>query len=323
MVSLIIPVYNSENKIARCIKSILSQSYTDLEIILLDDGSKDKSLEICRQFEKTDKRIRVFTQQNKGVSYTRNKGIQCAKGEYIQFVDSDDYIRPDMVEKMVAGIEKDNADLVICGIEEIHKDHTYDIIPKTVGMIKVRELRDKYPEIFSNFLLNSPVNKLYRKSQISNNFPEELSLGEDLLFNLSYIRGIENIVFMEEIFYFYDITEGSLNRRYREDSIEIAERLYVESMKFSQHIRLGKTAEIQISKIFLQFLFYGLSDLYALSGKNIQQKKECLYYWSKNKNVRQALKVARMPQKKQKIAQFLLKYRCITMFHIMMKIKSR
>ncbi len=323
MVSLIIPVYNSENKIARCIKSVLAQTYSDLEIILIDDGSKDKSLEICHQFEKTDKRIRVLTQPNKGVSYTRNRGIQCAQGEYIQFVDSDDYITPDMVQKMVATIQEKNADLVICGIEEKHADHIHDIIPGAVGLIKVGELRDKYPEIFSGFLLNSPVNKLYRKSLISQFFPEELSLGEDLLFNLSYIIGIENIVFLKEIFYFYDITEGSLNRRYREDSIEIAEKLYVESMKFSHQIRLGKIAEVQISKIFLQFLFYGLSDIYAISGKSNQQKKECLIYWSKNKHVRQALKVAKMPQQKQKIAQLLLKYRFISMFHIMMKIKGR
>lgn len=322
MVSLIIPVYNSETKLESCIKSVLKQTYKDFELILVDDGSTDHSLDICRRFEKSDARVRAISQKNSGPSAARNKGIENAKGQYIQFIDSDDQIVDTMVEDLVDSMEKNNVDMVVCGIREQHPDHIHDIMPLISGKVMVNQLGKVYPEIFQNFILNAPVNKLYKKEKIQSMFPEDLSLGEDLIFNLEYLKNSSSLFFLKKIYYYYEIVEGSLNRRYREDSIEIAERLYTESMRFSKDIALGELSEIHISKIFLQFMFYGMSDMYACSGKTNKEKKELVKKWVNNRNVRNALNTAKMPQLKQKIAQLLLKFRLVSAFHIMMQIKK-
>ena len=95
-ISVIVPIYNMENYLKRCVESILNQTYTNLEIILVDDGSTDSSLEICRYFENKDKRVRVYTKENRGLSASRNFGVERATGVYIGFVDSDDYIEAEM-----------------------------------------------------------------------------------------------------------------------------------------------------------------------------------------------------------------------------------
>lgn len=106
MISIIIPVYNSEKYLNNCIKSIINQTYKDLDIILINDGSKDDSLKICNKYKKLDKRVRVFNKDNSGVSDTRNYGIKEAKGNYIMFIDSDDYIDKDYVKNLIENFEK-------------------------------------------------------------------------------------------------------------------------------------------------------------------------------------------------------------------------
>lgn len=111
MVSVVVPIYNAEKYLARCIESIRSQTYDNIEIILINDGSTDSSLYICNHFSSIDKRITVIDKENEGVSITRNKGIKIAKGDYIGFVDSDDYVEEVMYEHMVKRIQEDNSQL--------------------------------------------------------------------------------------------------------------------------------------------------------------------------------------------------------------------
>src|SRR5699024_1725724 len=118
LVSIVVPIFNSEKYLDETISSILSQTYKNIELILVNDGSTDRSLEICTNYEKTDERVFVVNQTNQGVSAARNKGIVYAKGEYIQFVDSDDIVDPRMTEKLVNKILKDS-DLVICGYTKV------------------------------------------------------------------------------------------------------------------------------------------------------------------------------------------------------------
>ena len=322
MLSIIIPIYNSEEKIERCVLSVLKQTYSDFELILIDDGSKDRSLDICHNLAKQDNRIRVYSHQNHGVSYTRNKGIDLAKGEYIQFIDSDDYIDEKMCQTLVNTIEKSNSDLIVCGIEEIYLDHLHTVVPDVCGTVSVQKLSNEFPNIFKNSLLNGPVNKLYIKERIQSGFPEDMSLGEDLIFNLNYIRNCKSITFIQDCLYFYDIRENSLNRTYRQDSIEIAEFLYVESLKFIEEFHVGEIAKKHVSETFVKFLFYGMSDVYAKSSMNEKERKDCVKYWMRNQNVVQALKIVDMPQLKQKVAVFLYKHQLLYLFNLMMKIKE-
>ena len=322
MVSIIVPVYNAEKYIGRCLDSILCQTFSDIEIIVIDDGSSDKSLKICREYELKDKRIKVVAQENKGVSYTRNKGIKLAKGEFVQFVDSDDYISPDMTEKLMHYVDKYDTDMVICGCVELYDENKRFVSSEFEGVSEVKDLNITYPDIFENFILNGPVNKLYKKKCIKEGFPEDMSLGEDLIFNLKYIKNIENIYFTKENFYFYEIHEGSLNRRYRENSIEIAEKLYVNNMDFIEYAGLGDKAKTHVSNIFMRFLFYGISDLYSLSGYDKKKKKEVLNFWINNANVEKAVKVSNLCELKYKISSFLIRNKFTGIMHLLMSLKS-
>ena len=115
LVSVIVPIYNVEDYLLTCIKSILNQTYTNIEVILVNDGSTDKSLDICKKIIRNDSRVRLISKKNGGLSEARNFGIDEALGEYYLFVDSDDYIKEDMIEKMVIAMNKErNIDLVIC-----------------------------------------------------------------------------------------------------------------------------------------------------------------------------------------------------------------
>ena len=116
MISIIVPVYNTEPYLPQCLDSILAQTYTDLEILLIDDGSTDRCGEICNQYAARDPRIRVFHTENRGLSAARNLGLDQAKGDYIGFVDSDDWIEPDMYEVLLQKAEETKADIVECGV---------------------------------------------------------------------------------------------------------------------------------------------------------------------------------------------------------------
>lgn len=126
-ISVIVAVYNVEKYLSKCIESILNQTYKNLEIILIDDGSSDKSGDICDSYAKQDSRIKVIHRENKGIAYTRNEGLDTAKGDYITFVDSDDYIHPQMYELMMRKLREQNADVVACDYLELPENENPSI----------------------------------------------------------------------------------------------------------------------------------------------------------------------------------------------------
>ena len=121
LVSIIVPVYNAQDYVGKCIASILAQSYTNIELILVNDGSTDKSEDVCRKYARLDERIKIFSQSNGGVSNARNKGLDKASGEYIMFVDADDYIESNMVEVMYKAIKEENVSMSIAGMKVVRK----------------------------------------------------------------------------------------------------------------------------------------------------------------------------------------------------------
>ncbi len=122
LVTLIIPVYNAEKYLSRCLDSVMRQEFTDMEVLLLNDGSRDGSLKICREYEEKDLRFRVIDKENTGVSDTRNVGIRLAEGKYLQFADSDDWLADDAVESMVRAAERENCDFLIADFYRVNKD---------------------------------------------------------------------------------------------------------------------------------------------------------------------------------------------------------
>ncbi len=165
VISVIIPVYNIENYLHKCIQSILAQTYPYLEILLVDDGSVDTSGAICDQYAKKDKRIRVLHKENGGLSDARNVGIDAAAGDYILFVDGDDFISSRMAEMLLTSMKKNNADMAMCGIRKVNKDGIS--IPEETWKLKEERLSaDQYWQRMYNIEAVPYVvawNKLYKK----------------------------------------------------------------------------------------------------------------------------------------------------------------
>ncbi|NFG60723.1 glycosyltransferase family 2 protein [Clostridium sp. CMCC3677] len=238
-VSVIVPVYNSEQYVGYCINSILNQTYRNIEVILVDDGSTDDSLKICRNYENIDKRVKVITTPNKGVSSARNIGIENAIGQYIQFVDSDDVIETQMIERLVETIETYDTDVVFCGAEMITLDKNKKVTDRVkfssrcMGkecVLRKDVFMEKLPYILLNTVsLEALWNKLYKKSIIDKfnlRFPVEISLGEDLLFNIEYYNMCKGAVFLEDTYYYYlQHNEQALTRKYRHDRFQNQEIL--------------------------------------------------------------------------------------------------
>lgn len=221
MVSIIVPVYNAVMYIDRCVQSILSQTIREYEVILVNDGSSDGSLHLCQSYADAYDNITLISQDNSGVSAARNRGLSVAKGTYVMFVDSDDYMFPQMCEIMVNTIEEKNADLVVCGTTETwgglwapERDvdyHTFDSFKKD------------FIEHFNSELLSPPWNKIYRRELIKDMFDTSISFGEDLMFNLKYLKNCQRVSFIKSApFYHEKANENSLvNRIYPSRLVEI------------------------------------------------------------------------------------------------------
>lgn len=187
LISIIIPVYNVEDYLDRCLKSIVSQEYSNLEIILINDGSVDNSGKICDEWAKADKRIKVIHQNNKGVSAARNAGLDIAKGELIGFVDPDDDISTDMYSSMIENMKKNNADVVACGVSEVFLDGSERIYRKEDKPIKL----NKNETIKKALMLSDDIggvvwDKLWKRTVIDAvRFNRSLSIAEDRLFCIS------------------------------------------------------------------------------------------------------------------------------------------
>ncbi|MEE1239491.1 MAG: glycosyltransferase [Acutalibacteraceae bacterium] len=172
LISVIVPVYKVEQYLERCIRSIISQTYQNLEIILVDDGSPDKCGEICEAFAQNDSRIRVYHKENGGLSYARNFGAERACGEYITFIDSDDYIAPNYIEYLLTLLKKYNADISACCMTETYEDtadyRRNDEIPNERILVGKEACRELFGNLYS--VLVTACGKLY-KSNIVKKYP--------------------------------------------------------------------------------------------------------------------------------------------------------
>ena len=214
LVSIIVPVYNSEKTLGICIDSILKQSYKEFELILLNDGSTDSSGQICDMYANKDIRIRVMHKKNTGVSDTRNQGIAVARGKYLQFVDSDDWITPDATELFVRKAEKYQCDMVIADFYRVIGGRA-----SKKGAIEQEGIMDIAS--YANFMMHKPAdfyygvlwNKLFKRSIVEKyqlKMDSSISWCEDFIFNLEYLRNIHKVYVMKKPVYYYVKTKGSL-----------------------------------------------------------------------------------------------------------------
>lgn len=213
-VSIIIPIYNAEANLRRCIDSVLKQDFEDFELILMDDGSRDSSGEICDEYEKADSRVRVVHKPNSGVSDTRNQAISLARGEYLQFLDSDDWITPDATGLLVHTAQKHDCDMVISDFYRVVGErlaHKGDI--QEDGLLTREEFAVYMMENPADFYYGVLWNKLYRRDIIEKYglcMDKDISWCEDFIFNMEYIRHVRNVYALRVPIYYYVKTPGSL-----------------------------------------------------------------------------------------------------------------
>lgn len=209
-ISIIIPVYNAERYIEKTINSILNQSFKDIEIVIVNDGSTDNSHNICADYAVKDSRIKYFKRENKGVSAARNYGIDAAKGDWIAFVDADDYIDKDTLKRVYDVIKEDNADVVIFGYvkEKINAKLTSDF--KFTDNVMDYSERNFYCELlFNNKVKGFSWNKVYKKEILDSKnirFDKDVYINEDLLFNVQYFQYVEKIRYIDSGVYHYVTT---------------------------------------------------------------------------------------------------------------------
>lgn len=234
MVSIIIPVYNTARFLPQCLNSVLKQTYTDLEVILVNDASKDKSLSICNRYANKDKRIRIVDKlYNEGVDKARFSGLTLAIGEYVMFIDSDDWLcDKDILRKMVDKAEGTGADYVQMGMQQVMDKHGWikrTCINSIIGLISQPELFNKfYIAFFGTYILSVNIwGKLYRKSvlDIANLSPSGLAVGEDLLFNMKLFPYLNRIFIMEDCGYSYRF--GGMTTKYNPHLFPDLKKLYL------------------------------------------------------------------------------------------------
>ena len=240
-VSIIVPVYNAEKTIGRCIDSILGQQYTDFELLLVDDGSKDGSGAICDSYAMADSRVQVIHKENTGVSDTRNIGISRAAGVYLQFLDSDDWITPDATKLLVEAAGEHNCDLVISDF--------YRVVGERVSRKgDIDEDRVLTREEYAAHMMEQPAdfyygvlwNKLYRRDIVADHHLQmdpEISWCEDFMFNLEYIRHAQRFYALQVPIYYYVKTKGSLASQ----SLSISKTIRMKLMLFEYYNQFYKS----------------------------------------------------------------------------------
>ncbi|WP_338789112.1 glycosyltransferase [Metabacillus sp. FJAT-53654] len=269
-VSVIIPVYNAENYITQCIDSLLNQTLQECEFIFINDGSKDDSQRIIEGYQKLDERIKLINQENQGVSIARNVGLRVANGEYIGFVDSDDYIDKKMYEKLYTSAKQSDFDVIISNFEseiEGHKIITNYPFPIEVTLNNDYINQEILPYFLKEDNLNTGCNKIYKNKVIRENnlkFPEKVPLGEDGLFNMRFFSFANTLKYIDYTGYFYREVEGSATRNIAEKdyfnrAIEVYNMklpaIYKELLKKEKihHLKSLKLIKSVMSYIYVYF----------------------------------------------------------------------
>lgn len=278
LITIIVPVYNVEKYIRECIDSLLNQTYKNLEIILVDDGSKDKSGEICENYANADSRVKVIHKENEGLGFARNTGLTVAQGKFVTFIDSDDVADVDLVERLINGITESKCDTCIGGFKRISKNGTtsfveqYDIALFTGAGV--------YNELFARMLGSAPDkhdairmsvwNVMYSMDIIREykiEFPSERKfISEDIIWDSEYYKYAKRVKVIDSTAYNYRITPGSLTQKYKPDMLKKICVLYNEMID-----RLSND-KAKITRLQRQF-FVNLRS--CLKQENSKVSKKC------------------------------------------------
>lgn len=262
-ITVIIPVYNVEKYLERCIKSVLGQTYRKIEIILVDDGSIDSSGKICDRYQELYHNIAVIHKKNEGLGLARNTGLKLSTGKYVTFIDSDDYIMENHIENLYNCIKENDCDVCYAGHSKVYIDKTVDFPNifagrtynnKTIVSKIVPRICGQSGSINDSIQM-SVCMSLYRVDIIERQRIEFLSesvfISEDLLFNLDYLKYANSVCFSSDIGYKYFFNKKSLSHKYRKDRFDKNKKMLDEMSKRTKELGVYKLCEQRIFNTFI------------------------------------------------------------------------
>lgn len=338
-VSIIVPVYNVEKYLDRCIQSLQNQTLKDIEIILVDDGSPDQCPQMCDEYSKQDNRIKVIHKKNAGLGMACNSGINIATGEYIAFCDSDDYVDSDMYEKMYNVAVINNADAVFSGIKTV--DENGDVRPmNTYPTLQIIKEKNKIHQFAMDMIASPPSDPierhiamsakivLYRKNIIDKNnlqfVSERQLISEDLIWNLDILCHSSCIVALPQSYYYYYKNTDSLSKRIRIDRFRFFKtiREYLLN-KQTEYYNFPQEAEQRINRMFIGYCrsYIGNITNSSLPKKEKKQIVSNICIDKVWKEIWHTYPIFKMP-KTHLLMLILMKCNCYNGMYFMYKIKG-
>ena len=240
LISIVIPIYNAEKYLEECLNSIKNQTYQNFEVIMVNDGSKDHSETICKRFLEDDSRFRYFDKENGGVSSARNVGLDNVEGDYITFIDADDWVDENHLELLITTVKKDHSDIVVSSYKQFNNIDIFYLRAYTIQekyLLNFEKMnRDDFLTIFpklmsANVCFNNAVAKLFRKELVNNlRFDTSIKYGEDLDFYFRLYLNVDSISYVDEPTYVYrvhrDSTTSNFNQEHAEQELNIFKYMY-------------------------------------------------------------------------------------------------
>ncbi|WP_205401361.1 glycosyltransferase family 2 protein [Streptococcus lutetiensis] len=336
LVSVIVPVYNVEKYIHRCITSIINQSYSELEIILVDDGSSDSSGLICDEYALKDKRIKVIHKKNGGLGYARNSGLDCATGKYVTFIDSDDYVEQDMIEKLYKDLIGVEADTCIGGFQRVYHNGTFvyenplsgRVFEKEEILIKV--LSKMFGQLVNSSSLEMSVwkvlfsNELIQKYNIR--FPSEREfISEDIIFDTEYYAKANRVVMSSDVGYYYCDNEDSLTTKYNPNRFDLQVKLYLELIERVKRLKIYEVSIDRLNATLIAVARYSIKLEQKFSFRNgLIQSKRNIKEICQNSVLKNALISFKSKNVnfQSRVVNWLIKNNCINFLFGIMFIKN-
>lgn len=324
LISIVVPVYNVSRYLDECVKSLINQTYSNIEIILVNDGSTDRSGEICDELKKIDNRVKVVHKKNEGLGFARNTGLEYVRGKYVTFIDSDDYADNDLIENLYYAIKKNKADTCIGGFKRV--DDLGNVLYKETYVSRVYNNNECISELLLHMLGSSPEksdairmsvwNVLYSSDIIKTHdlkFPSErVYISEDLIFDLDYYQYSKKCILIESISYNYRVNQNSLTQTYKKDKFEKYEFLYNEVYKKIMNDNLPNEFIIRLQRQFFVNLREGIKQ------ETLNNKKEIIKNRVNNirniitgdtvREILESYPINRLPIK-QRVFLYLVKYK--------------
>lgn len=269
LISVIVPVYNCESTILNCLESISKQKYKELEIIIVNDGSKDSTLKIVEDYSLQDRRIKIITQNNGGPGNARNTGLKVLSGDYFAFVDADDTVEPNYIESMYEMAVTKKLDLVMCKPKKSGKKYKIEMLEDSMVFNGKSQIMVNIIPLIQKGLLNSPCCKLY-SSRLQKKYdimmPVNIDIGEDLQFNLSYIQYIHTLGILNKYLYNYHTENSFLTKKHRtyEYDSRVTNIRNLEIFLNSNKVR----GEQFISYLYLKLMYAESMNMYDFLDKN-------------------------------------------------------